>query len=223
MGTPESGFSAPPHYAGGTAPGDERAALGVDGHHRIVLWNRAAERLLGHSATDVIGRRCYEVLDGRDSFGNRFCHGNCAPHVMIQRGESVNGFELGVAGFDGREQSLRVSSLPHAPKNGGSNPSGRPGILHVLEPAEEVTVVNGRAHLTPREREVLALMASGLQNKEVATRLGLSLATVRNHVHNILEGLAVHSKLEAVALAYRNGWVEPLNSADPGLPVAGTP
>ena len=66
---------------------------------------------------------------------------------------------------------------------------------------------SGPQVLTPREREILVWMAAGLQNKEIAKRLGLSLATVRNHIHNTLEKLAVHSKLEAVSLAYRNGWV----------------
>jgi DNA-binding NarL/FixJ family response regulator len=61
--------------------------------------------------------------------------------------------------------------------------------------------------ITPRETEVLHLVAAGLQNKEVAQRLGLSLATVRNHVHNILVKLGVHSKLEAVSLSFRNGWI----------------
>ena len=64
------------------------------------------------------------------------------------------------------------------------------------------------ATLTPREREILGWMTSGLQNKEVAQRLDLSPATVRNHVHNILDKLGVHSKLEAVCLAYRSGWVD---------------
>ena len=61
--------------------------------------------------------------------------------------------------------------------------------------------------LTAREREVLRWVAAGLQNKEIAQTLDLSLATVRNHIHNILEKLGVHSKLEAVSLAFRNGWV----------------
>jgi len=43
-------------------------------------------------------------------------------------------------------------------------------------------------------------VAAGLQNKEIAHKLGISLATVRNHIHNILEKLDVHSKLEAVSL-----------------------
>ena len=61
--------------------------------------------------------------------------------------------------------------------------------------------------LTPRETEVLHHVAAGLQNKEVARNLGLSLATVRNHVHNVLVKLGVHSKLEAVSLSFRNGWI----------------
>jgi DNA-binding NarL/FixJ family response regulator len=71
--------------------------------------------------------------------------------------------------------------------------------------------------LTRRETEILRHVAAGLQNKEVAHRLGLSLATVRNHVHNILDKLGVHSKLEAVSLAFRNGWV---SGEVPGTPIA---
>ena len=65
----------------------------------------------------------------------------------------------------------------------------------------------GAPPLTPREAEVLFHLAAGLRNKEVARNLGLSLATVRNHVHNILVKLGVHSKLEAVSLSFRNGWI----------------
>ena len=61
--------------------------------------------------------------------------------------------------------------------------------------------------LTPRETEVLFQIAAGLQNKQVARNLGLSLPTVRNHVHHILVKLGVHSKLEAVSLSFRNGWI----------------
>jgi DNA-binding NarL/FixJ family response regulator len=68
--------------------------------------------------------------------------------------------------------------------------------------------------LTAREREVLGWMAAGLQNKEIAQKLELSLATVRNHIHNTLEKLEVHSKLEAVSLAFRNGWVDRGAAAD---------
>ena len=61
--------------------------------------------------------------------------------------------------------------------------------------------------LTKREKQILESVARGLQNKEIAQELSISLATVRNHVHHILEKLEVHSKLEAVSLAFRRGWV----------------
>jgi two-component system NarL family response regulator len=59
--------------------------------------------------------------------------------------------------------------------------------------------------LTPREREILALIAAGLGNKEVGRRLRITLQTVKNHVHRILEKLQVHRRREAVRLAYDLG------------------
>ena len=49
-------------------------------------------------------------------------------------------------------------------------------------------------------------IAAGLANKDIANSLHISVATTRNHVQHILKKLNVHSKLEAVALAFRNGW-----------------
>jgi NarL family two-component system response regulator LiaR len=54
--------------------------------------------------------------------------------------------------------------------------------------------------LTPREREVLALLIDGHTNAEIAARLGLSLYTVKNHVRNLLAKLGVNSRTEAVSL-----------------------
>lgn len=57
--------------------------------------------------------------------------------------------------------------------------------------------------LTNREREVLALMGSGLAPKAIATRLGITVHTCRGHVKSILLKLGAHSQLEAVAVAAR--------------------
>ena len=62
--------------------------------------------------------------------------------------------------------------------------------------------------LTEREREVLALLAKGSQNQAVADQLFLSVNTVRKHVQSILSKLGAHSKLEAVAIAAREGVIE---------------
>jgi DNA-binding NarL/FixJ family response regulator len=61
--------------------------------------------------------------------------------------------------------------------------------------------------LTPREREVLDLLAQGASKEVIARRLFLSTNTVRNHIQGILTKLGVHSRLEAVATATREGLV----------------
>jgi two-component system, NarL family, nitrate/nitrite response regulator NarL len=58
--------------------------------------------------------------------------------------------------------------------------------------------------LTARERQVVALIEQGLSNKQIASRLGIELATVKNHVHNILEKLHANRRGEAVA-RFREG------------------
>ena len=63
-------------------------------------------------------------------------------------------------------------------------------------------------HLTPREREVLRLLAEGLSDKEIAQRLYLGVGTVRNHVVSILGKLGVRSRLQALVFAVRHGAVE---------------
>lgn len=208
-------------------------ASDVTGH--LIFWNRAAERLFGRPAAQVLGRRCYDVLGGRDVFGNRFCHENCSVVSMSRKGEAVRGFELMVgSAAPKQEQALNVTIL--------RVPGTRAElftIVHILQPIDRVSRLtralerlgasghgnNGHAEdwlpvaapaqgpppasppLTDREKEILRWVSAGLQNKEIAQKLGISLATVRNHIHNILEKLDVHSKLEAVSLAFRQGWV----------------
>lgn len=65
------------------------------------------------------------------------------------------------------------------------------------------------AQLTPRELDVLRLMALGEENEAIAAQLALSAHTIRTHVQNILGKLGVHSKLAAVATAIRRGLIEP--------------
>lgn len=70
------------------------------------------------------------------------------------------------------------------------------------------------ATLTEREHEVLRLLAQGTTTQGIANALVLSLHTVRNHVRNVMMKLGAHSRLEAVAIAMREGLVSPHASGD---------
>ncbi|HEY75015.1 MAG TPA: response regulator transcription factor [Thermoflexia bacterium] len=59
--------------------------------------------------------------------------------------------------------------------------------------------------LSPREQEVLLLLAEGLSNTEIAAELGIAVNTVRNHVRNILEKLGLRNRVQAAVYAVRCG------------------
>jgi len=59
--------------------------------------------------------------------------------------------------------------------------------------------------LTQRERQVIDLIAEGLSNKDIAARLHIAVHTVKSHVHNVLEKLALHSRLEVAAFSRNQG------------------
>lgn len=88
-----------------------------------------------------------------------------------------------------------------------------------LDPAVQAHVLTGLAEgaeppglpdgLTPREAEVLRLIAEGLSNAEIAERLVVSPATVKTHVNRVFAKAGVRDRAQAVAYAYRTGLAEP--------------
>lgn len=70
--------------------------------------------------------------------------------------------------------------------------------------------------LTHRERQVLGLLVVGLTNKEIAQRLDVAVATVKNHVHSLLAKLGVHRRRDAVRTAYLAGLVDDFLPSRPG-------
>jgi DNA-binding NarL/FixJ family response regulator len=67
------------------------------------------------------------------------------------------------------------------------------------------TQILDAVRLTSRELQVIDLLGEGLSNKEIAGRLHIAVHTVKSHVHNVLEKLALHSRLEVAAFSHASG------------------
>jgi DNA-binding NarL/FixJ family response regulator len=87
--------------------------------------------------------------------------------------------------------------------------AARSGDFYV-DPALSSTIVleEGDRTLTARQREILQMLADGMQTEAVARRLGLSTETVRTHTKRILAKLHADTRTQAVAIAIRNGLIE---------------
>ncbi|HEV8266243.1 MAG TPA: response regulator transcription factor [Gemmatimonadales bacterium] len=79
-------------------------------------------------------------------------------------------------------------------------------LSHIVDQAvmRSTAAVLEAVQMTKREREVTSLIAEGLSNKEIAQRLNIATYTVKSHVHNILEKLALHSRLQIAAHAHKS-------------------
>jgi DNA-binding CsgD family transcriptional regulator len=99
----------------------------------------------------------------------------------------------------GRELATLLEQLPAASVRNLPFDDG-----HLSDESLELTRLND---LTPREREILALLAAGASTAQISERLVISNKTVKTHVQNILRKLDVTSRLEAAAVAIRAGYV----------------
>ena len=181
----------------------------INQRHRIVFWNRALTHLLGYGYDDVVGRTCGGVLAGVDDFGNRYCSDSCPIVTIATRGEPVRQFRIRAKSKAGKKIPVDVSVVKFVLRE-----SSGMLLAHIVRPADAAAVeAPATAHhehadrrlldLTAREIVVLGLLAAGEKTRAIADRLGIAPLTARNHINNMFEKLEVHSKAEAVALAYR--------------------
>lgn len=203
----------------------------IDHNQRIVFWNGAAERMLGYSVKEVIGRLCYEIVGGRDDYDHPWCRANCHVITVSRAGDPVETFNTltHTKAGDPRWLNISILMLPAA-KEGEA-----PLVVHLFRDATETKQQERFARqilglvdnfqqadaptrsagatgsmagkLTDREIEVLTLLAQGLSTEKIAEAISVSRATTRNHIQNILQKLRVHSRAEAVAYAFEHGIV----------------
>src|SRR5512140_3303745 len=190
------------------------AACGIDRRNRIVYWNDSATALLGWQAGEVLGKKCYDAFAGRDLFGNFCCFQDCGVAVGALRGESPEPFVMDVRSREGAPVRLITRTLAF-PSPGAAYSC----LIHLFENGDATAlsaiVVRAKAAvaerrepfagppqpsltLSPRERQILGLLAEGYGSVNIAARLNLSHATIRNHVQHLLRRMDVHSQVEAV-------------------------
>jgi DNA-binding NarL/FixJ family response regulator len=91
----------------------------------------------------------------------------------------------------------------------GGRPVSRYVAGHLLKIDEVVSTQSGIERLTPREREVVTLIARGYRYREVANDLGISQKTLESHMKNVFDKLGVASRSEVTHFAFETGFVQP--------------
>jgi PAS domain S-box-containing protein len=199
------------------------AVFVVDPEYRLAHWDAGAESLTGFLAEEMVGKTCYEVLSGEGEDGTPFSvHAHSAVR-LAWAGRPCPGYDARVSTRSGGERWIAVSSLAVETEEG-------PYVICLMRDAQEAHEILEMARhlirfsrherppeecagpklldapvLTPRQREVLGLLASGKTAGEIGRELYLSQATVRNHIRALLQALGAHSQLEALALAREAG------------------
>ena len=196
----------------------------------IVSWNQAAERILGYSSDQVLGRRCYEVVTGLAPGGfTPECLLGCPSLRSLRGGEIPNAVTMLMLCESGERKAVSLTPMIVAPPG-----EDAPFLIHLFdEPAEEeegeqaadslrselreqgADVVSdapaadstsaGFGRLTQRELEVLRLVAAGWSTQRIAESLSISPHTVRNHVRHFRGKLNATTKLDAVVTGIRLG------------------
>ena len=201
-------------------------AVSVD--QTIVFWNRAAERILGYTPDEVLGRRCYEVVAGLAPGGmTPECLGGCPSIRYLRAGLVPAPLKLRLLCSSGERKWVTVTPMVVAGMLRDApilihlfDESGEEGIEAAGESLRSALAASGTAPLpepepasvpsnmqilSRRELEVLRLMAQGWDTQRIATEMGISRHTVRNHIRNLRQRLNASTKLDAVVKGLRLG------------------
>jgi DNA-binding CsgD family transcriptional regulator len=181
--------------------GDALMALGPD--LRVDAWNEELESLTGIPAGEAIGRPCWEVLGGLDERGAVICHPGCSAARLTREGRPVPSRRILIRTAESRKL-VTMSTIAAV-----SADRGAVGV-HLFRPTPDAEPEPApTSNLTPRQQEVIELIAEGVPAKVIAARLAIAEVTVRQHIRAILLELGCHSQLEAIAEARRRRFLPP--------------
>lgn len=202
--------------------GDAAIVIAPDG--RIRFWNVAAEALFGYSAAQALDQNCDQLLRGRNAVGAQVCRHDCQIRDCGARGETVPSFDLEVRLPDGERRWVSLSNIFYRDRrtgetwmvhlardiSGGKNREQMVenllSLMHQLEvqpPAATPAAMEAAAPLSVRQRQILRCLAQGKDAAAVASELGITPQSLRNHLHHINRKLNTHDRLGAVTQAQR--------------------
>jgi DNA-binding CsgD family transcriptional regulator len=206
--------------------GTANAAFAVNDQGLICAWNRAAEKLSGYHTSEVLGKPCAPLFQGRSSLGTEICGEPCGLIDCAVLNKEIPNYDMEVKIRSGRRLWVNVSILVLR-----DDRTGRHLVAHIMHDVsqrkkrEELTQKLMRiAHqilalpkeslpltpalsLTERERQLLELLAQGMTSSSVARKLGIKMATLRNHLLHTNKKLHTHNRLEAVIEATKRGMI----------------
>jgi PAS domain S-box-containing protein len=168
---------------------------------RFLRVNKAAERASGKSNAQWLGRHFLEPVppEARKNVAAQF-------RRAVECGEPTD-FETVFVDASGHLRGVRAQHLPL--RSGDAIVGVLILAFDARRPPSEPTGLEPQPRLTPRQEEILGLIASGLSTAEIATQLTISPETVRNHIRSLFSELNVHTRLEAMAAGQRLGLLAP--------------
>jgi PAS domain S-box-containing protein len=195
------------------------AAFCVNDQGEICSWNAAAKALFGYSSSEAIGKSCYRLLQGRGSLGAQVCSREFYAQQAAADGGTIPNFDLEVRVRSGRRIWVDLSTLIF--KHGRTHPrlivqlarditerKQKEELLHnMLQISKQIVALSdgdGMGHLDPvsalseQEQSILRRFSDGKNSDEIAKALGITLQTLRNHLHHVNEKLGTHNRLQAV-------------------------
>jgi PAS domain S-box-containing protein len=206
--------------------GTAEAAFVVTLEGEICFWNTSAEQLFGYTAENVLNKTCHEVRQGKSSLGAAVCTGESSVQHCAAHGRRIPAFDLEVAMRSGQRIWVSVSTITfedsrlhrqliaHLAHDISGRKQAEQAFSKMMDLSKEVlSVGDTRSGLAPiealsgQEERILKLFASAKNSGQVAKELGITLPTLRNHLHAVNQKLRTHNRLEAVLHAMKRGLI----------------
>ncbi len=185
-------------------------AFALDLEQNIILWNHTAEKMLGYSAQEALGQKCWQLLRGTTLEGEPYCAANCPVIQQVRTGQPIRHIDLVVNGRSGQKFAINVSTLPVQKESAGLEAVS---LVHLHRPMKSTCT-------SPLELQIFILGTFDVIRPD-----GLLLGGKKwqqSQARNLLACLLVHrGQPVSIAALHECLWPElPLEKAQPNLETA---